>query len=135
MVTKNLDAVILNIPVFAFPNFSVIATYFQQVPCLAIAPENGKLPGLGGLQAAVNMMRQVGLKEEGGRPARRRPGLRRRRPAGRLGFVALRLRRGPALRAVLVPTVEGREVSRFPGLTETGGAEVPVGANLGRNSP
>jgi L-fucose/D-arabinose isomerase len=64
LATKDLDAVILNIPVFAFPNFSVIATCFQQVPCLAIAPENGKLPGLGGLQAAVNMIRQVGLKCE-----------------------------------------------------------------------
>lgn len=61
---KKLDAVILNVPVFAFPNFSVIASYLQSIPCIAIAPVNGKLPGLGGLQAAVNAVRQVGLKCE-----------------------------------------------------------------------
>ena len=57
----NPDAVILNVPVFAFPNFSLIAASLQQAPLLAIAPVNGKLPGLGGLQAAVNAIRQVGL--------------------------------------------------------------------------
>lgn len=56
------DAVILNIPVFAFPNFSMIAASLQTAPCLAIAPVNGKLPGLGGLQAATNAIRQVGLQ-------------------------------------------------------------------------
>lgn len=55
------DAVILNIPVFAFPNFAMIAASLQTVPCLAIAPVNGKLPGLGGLQAATNAIRQVGM--------------------------------------------------------------------------
>ena len=61
LAAKQPDAVILNVPVFAFPNFSAIAVSLQQVPCLAIAPVNGKFPGLGGLQAAVNMVRQVGL--------------------------------------------------------------------------
>ena len=56
------DAVILNIPVFAFPNFAMIASSLQTAPCLAIAPVNGKLPGLGGLQAATNAIRQVGLQ-------------------------------------------------------------------------
>ena len=56
------DAVILNIPVFAFPNFAMIAASLLTSPCLAIAPVNGKLPGLGGLQAATNAIRQVGLK-------------------------------------------------------------------------
>ncbi len=55
------DAVILNVPVFAFPNFSLIAASLQQAPILAIAPIHGALPGLGGLQAAVNAIRQVGL--------------------------------------------------------------------------
>ena len=55
------DAVILNVPVFAFPNLSVIAASLQTSPCLAISPVNGKMPGLGGLQAAVNAIRQVGL--------------------------------------------------------------------------
>jgi len=56
------DAVIINVPVFAFPNFSLIAASLQQVPCLAIAPVNGMLPGLGGLQAAVNAIRQCGYQ-------------------------------------------------------------------------
>lgn len=56
------DALIFNIPVFAFPNFSMIAASLQSVPCLAIAPINGKLPGLGGLQAATNAIRQVGMQ-------------------------------------------------------------------------
>lgn len=58
------DAVIINVPVFAFPNFSLIAASLQTVPCLAIAPVNGKLPGLGGLQAAVNAIRQAGMQCE-----------------------------------------------------------------------
>lgn len=60
----DIDAVILNIPVFAFPNYSAIVSLFQQVPILAISPVNGKLPGMGGLQAAVNMIRQIGGKCE-----------------------------------------------------------------------
>jgi len=54
------DAVILNVPVFAFPNLSVLAARCQSVPLLAIAPVNGTLPGLGGLQAATNSIRQLG---------------------------------------------------------------------------
>jgi hypothetical protein len=34
-----------------------------------------------------------------------------------------------------VPAVEGREVARIPGLTELGGAEVPVRADLARDGP
>ena len=65
MSSKGIDAVVLNIPVFAFPNYSVIAAYLlQTVPCIAISPVNGKMPGLGGLLAAVNAIRQVGLKCE-----------------------------------------------------------------------
>lgn len=64
MVSKQVDALILNVPVFAFPNFSAIAAYLQNTPCIAIAPVNGALPGLGGLQAAVNMIRQVNVKCE-----------------------------------------------------------------------
>lgn len=58
------DAVIINVPVFAFPNFSLIVASLQSVPCLAIAPVNGQLPGLGGLQAAVNAIRQAGMQCE-----------------------------------------------------------------------
>jgi L-fucose isomerase len=62
MAAEHPDAVIINVPVFAFPNFSLIAVSLQHAPCLAIAPVNGKLPGLGGLQAAVNAVRQCGLQ-------------------------------------------------------------------------
>ena len=54
------DAVIFNVPVFAFPNFSVIAASVLKVPILVISNINGGLPGLGGLQAACNMIRQCG---------------------------------------------------------------------------
>lgn len=64
IAAMGIHAVILNIPIFAFPNFSCIAASLQNIPILAIAPVNGKLPGLGGLQAAVNMIRQVGGKCE-----------------------------------------------------------------------
>lgn len=60
MLAQDIDALILNVPVFAFPNFSAIAASLQQAPCVAIAPVNGKLPGLGGLQAAVNLITQAG---------------------------------------------------------------------------
>ena len=59
-----LDACILNVPVFAFPNYAVLASLFQEVPLLAIAPVNGLYPGLGGLQAAVNGIQQIGFSCE-----------------------------------------------------------------------
>ena len=55
------DACVLNVPVFAFPNFAAIAArVLGDTPLLAIAPENGLYPGLGGLQAAVGFIRQSG---------------------------------------------------------------------------
>lgn len=54
------DVVVFNVPVFAFPNFSLIAASVLQLPVLAISNVNGELPGLGGLQAACNLMRQCG---------------------------------------------------------------------------
>lgn len=55
------DACMLNIPVFAFPNFAGIAArLLRGIPLLAISPANGLYPGLGGLQAAVSMIRQAG---------------------------------------------------------------------------
>ena len=54
------DAVIFNVPVFAFPNFSLICASVLKLPILAISNVNGQLPGLGGLQAACNLMRQCG---------------------------------------------------------------------------
>ncbi len=57
---QDLDAVLLNVPVFAFPNYTAIAARLLHVPIAACAPVDGTLPGLGGLQAAVNMIRQSG---------------------------------------------------------------------------
>ncbi|MGI6083919.1 MAG: L-fucose/L-arabinose isomerase family protein [Acetivibrionales bacterium] len=61
---KNIDAVIFNVSVFAFPNFSQIAARVQNVPILVVGLMNGKMPGLGGVQAASNAIRQVGMKCE-----------------------------------------------------------------------
>ena len=55
-----VDACILNVCVFSFPNFSSIANSLIHLPKLAIAPINGAYPGLGGLQATVNLIRQTG---------------------------------------------------------------------------
>lgn len=54
------DVVIFNVPIFAFPNFSLIAASVLKIPILVISNINGELPGLGGLQAACNLMRQCG---------------------------------------------------------------------------
>ncbi len=60
LLAEKLDACILNVPVFAFPNFAAIAArILRGVPLLAISPANGSYPGLGGLQAAVGMIRQT----------------------------------------------------------------------------
>lgn len=59
-VALNVDACIFNICVFSFPNFSAIARRVLDVPVLAIAPKNGAYPGLGGLQATVNIIHQAG---------------------------------------------------------------------------
>lgn len=54
------DACIFNVPVFAFPNFAAIAARaLEGVPLLAYSPANASYPGLGGLQAAVGMIRQA----------------------------------------------------------------------------
>ncbi|MEA5011864.1 MAG: L-fucose isomerase [Angelakisella sp.] len=54
------DAVIFNVPVFAFPNFSLISATVLKLPILAISNVNAGLPGLGGLQAACNLINQCG---------------------------------------------------------------------------
>ncbi|MBD3284641.1 L-fucose isomerase [Candidatus Uhrbacteria bacterium] len=55
------DALIFNVQVFAFPNLSAIAARLTNVPVLAYCTRNPTLPGLGGVQAAVNMIRQQGM--------------------------------------------------------------------------
>lgn len=54
------DAVVFNVPIFAFPNFSLVAESVLQLPTLIVSNVNGELPGLGGLQAATNLLRQCG---------------------------------------------------------------------------
>ena len=57
-----IEAAVFNIPVFAFPNYSLIAARMLELPVLLSSPQNGKLPGLGGIMAASGAMKQVGLK-------------------------------------------------------------------------
>ncbi|MBN1910522.1 MAG: hypothetical protein JW818_12330 [Pirellulales bacterium] len=58
----DVEAAVFNIPVFAFPNFSLIAARVLGLPVLLSSPMDGTLPGLGGIMAAHGAMRQVGLK-------------------------------------------------------------------------
>jgi L-fucose isomerase len=56
-----VDGIIFNVPVFAFPNYSLIAAMRGRGPYLGIAPINSKFPGLGGLLAATNLLHQNGI--------------------------------------------------------------------------
>lgn len=57
-----LDVAVFNIPVFAFPNFSLIAARLLDLPVLLCSPKDPALPGLGGIMAAHGAMAQIGLK-------------------------------------------------------------------------
>lgn len=59
--SRNAEAAVFAIPVFAFPNFSLIAARVLGLPALLSSPKDGKLPGLGGIMAAGGAMRQAGL--------------------------------------------------------------------------
>ncbi len=61
MASQLPDACILNVPVFAFPNFSVIAAHLLRCPVMATSPQNGSYPGLGGMLACVDSIRQTGM--------------------------------------------------------------------------
>lgn len=58
------DAVLFNIPVFAFPNFSVIAAKLLRGPFLLIGPQDARYPGLGGLLGAGGALSQVGIDHQ-----------------------------------------------------------------------
>ena len=62
MLKADAEAAIFNIPVFAFPNFSMISARVLGLPVLLSSPKDGKLPGLGGIMAAHGAMRQVGIQ-------------------------------------------------------------------------
>jgi L-fucose isomerase len=61
MRKADIESAVFNIPVFAFPNFSVIAARVLDLPVLLSSPKDGKLPGLGGIMAAHGAMKQVNL--------------------------------------------------------------------------
>ncbi|HYW41907.1 MAG TPA: hypothetical protein VE959_03555 [Bryobacteraceae bacterium] len=62
MRAAGIEAAVFNIPVFAFPNFSLIAARLLDLPVLLSSPQDGKLPGLGGIMAAHGGMAQIGIK-------------------------------------------------------------------------
>ena len=64
LASFNLDGVIFNIPVFAFPNYVVIAAQFSQVPILLLGPHDPRYPGLTGLLAVGGSLTQLGIKHE-----------------------------------------------------------------------
>lgn len=64
MAKEQVDACLFNVPVFAFPNFSVIAQRMLSCPVMITSPRNGAFPGLGGMQAAANSIRQTGTQCE-----------------------------------------------------------------------
>lgn len=56
------EALIFNIPVFAFPNYSLMAARLLEMPVILSSPKNAALPGLGGILAAHGAMTQIGLR-------------------------------------------------------------------------
>ncbi len=64
MRQKDIEAAVFAIPVFAFPNFSVLAARVLDIPVLLSSPKDGKLPGLGGIMAAHGAMKQVNIPSE-----------------------------------------------------------------------
>lgn len=57
---QHVDGVILNIAVFAFPNYVVIATQFGRGPYLVLGPQDPRYPGLTGLLAVGGALNQIG---------------------------------------------------------------------------
>jgi L-fucose isomerase len=62
MRAAGIEAAVFNIPVFAFPNYSLIAARLLEMPVLLSSPKDPTLPGLGGIMAAHGAMAQIGLK-------------------------------------------------------------------------
>ena len=58
------EAAVFNIPVFAFPNFSLIAARVLGMPVVLSSPKDGTLPGLGGIMASHGAMLQAGLRSQ-----------------------------------------------------------------------
>jgi L-fucose isomerase len=63
MRAAGIEAAVFNIPVFAFPNYSLIAARLLDMPVLLSSPKDPALPGLGGIMAAHGAMAQIGLRD------------------------------------------------------------------------
>lgn len=61
---QQVDAVVFNIPVFAFPSYAVIAAQALRGPLLLLGPRDARYPGLGGLLGAGGALSQVGMRHE-----------------------------------------------------------------------
>lgn len=64
LLCAGVDGTIFNIPVFAFPNNVLITANMINNPFLLISPANGKMPGLGGVLAATNLLHQINIPAE-----------------------------------------------------------------------
>jgi len=64
LADMRLDGLILNIPVFAFPSYPVIAAQVAPIPCLLVSPQDPRYPGLGGLLGAAGGLTQIGRVHE-----------------------------------------------------------------------
>ncbi|MBE7557899.1 L-fucose isomerase [bacterium] len=60
LLAADAEAAVFNIPVFAFPNFAVIAARVLGLPVILSSPQEGKLPGLGGIMATHGALAQIG---------------------------------------------------------------------------
>lgn len=60
VMSADVAAVAFNIPVFAFPNLSVLAADVLEKPLVLLSPGEEKLPGMGGLLASGGAIEQVG---------------------------------------------------------------------------
>lgn len=57
----DVAGVVFNIPVFAFPNLSVIAANILQKPVAILSPGESHLPGMGGMLASGGALEQIGI--------------------------------------------------------------------------
>jgi len=64
LAALHLDGVILNIAVFAFPSYIVLAAQSGKGPYLLLGPHDSRYPGLTGLLAAGGALSQVGIPHE-----------------------------------------------------------------------
>ncbi len=64
IASLDLDGVIFLIPVFAFPNYVVIAAQTLNTPYLLLSPHDPRFPGLTGLLAAGGALNQIDIAHE-----------------------------------------------------------------------